>query len=685
MITMINNAYYYDKVSQQWKKIGSEFIIDSYPVGSFLLWSGTHRYPSGFMECKGQLLNKADYPELFSVIEYTYGGSGNSFNLPKFDDGRFFRSTGGNADTLGRLQGDAIRNITGEFNTSNEDFDYNNAAYYNNGNYTASGVFGKKTVQPTMRPTLNTSGKTQAWTFDASKVVPTANENRPTNSSMIVLIKVKTVVERIPVDNDPYATEIKAGIFKITNEITGSRNDVVVTEKAVANNTLSFEPYNKVEVDVFSETNKESTVNVKDIFKDGSCKNFYQFNNSCDEYNNTPRTTTNNNISYVEGKFGAAVYYNTPGETYPVVQDTNMFDALGHPTQWAISTWAKADDTTSMTNTNYRLWFFGIEANNRSLELRIQTINGQPKLIFALWGDVQILSVDMSDATSWHNYIVSYNNGVTTIYKDGVSVWTYNKTYEITNGRGSPRANFKGAIDQFRFFSRAITAAEAKIIAEEARSIAGSFISLQGTVYLSDKSSVPGRYLNTTKAIEAQLPKAQQKPNGTYFIKVKQDNSLELVNIRPEFHHKSTTAEYYLDGVWYDKSGNKLPPQTYVPYSVTINANNITEVNFENIYPSSKELGVGQTWQDVLTQRRMEVLYTNTTGRPIMINVTVDSSSPAVNRTMLYVDGIRVSRFENVNGLATQLCAIVPDKKTYQVKGEINASIVGIMDWAELR
>ena len=60
---MINNAYYYDKVSQQWKKIGSEFIIDSYPVGSFLLWSGTHRYPSGFMECKGQLLNKADYPE----------------------------------------------------------------------------------------------------------------------------------------------------------------------------------------------------------------------------------------------------------------------------------------------------------------------------------------------------------------------------------------------------------------------------------------------------------------------------------------------------------------------------------------------------------------------------------------------------------------------------------------------
>lgn len=659
---MINNAYYYDKVSQQWKKIGSEFIIDSYPVGSFLLWSGTHRYPSGFMECKGQLLNKADYPELFSVIEYTYGGSDNSFNLPKFDDGRFFRSTGGNADTLGRLQGDAIRNITGAI------------AAYDAGALPAGVERGAFTLIPGGGSIpIGSNGVRSYQTFDASKVVPTANENRPLNSSMIVLIKVKTIVERIPVDDNPYATEIKAGIFKVTNEITGSRNDVVVTEKAVANNTLSFEPYNKVEVDVFSETNKESTVNVKDIFKDGSCKNFYQFNNNCDEYNNTPRTTANNNISYVEGKFGAAVYYNTPGETYPVVQDTNMFDALGHPTQWTISTWAKADDLTSMANTNYRLWFFGLEANNRSLELRIQTISGQPKLIFALWGDVQILNVDMSDATSWHNYIVSYNNGVTTIYKDGVSVWTYNKTYEITNGRGSPRANFKGAIDQFRFFNRAITASEAKIIFDEARSTGASFITLQGTVYLSDKSSVPGRYLNTIKVIKAQLPKAQQKPNGTYFVKVKQDNSLELVDIRPEFHHKSTTAEYYLDGSWYDKAGIRLQPQTYLPYSVTVTSNNITSVNFENIYPSSKELGVGQIWQDVSAQRQAGVTYTNTTGRPIQLNVS------------FFRAGDWWAYFE-INGIVTKQSAggyspIIPPNNTYKLNLKGTNNLV----WLELR
>lgn len=666
MITMINNAYYYDKVSQQWKKIGSEFIIDSYPVGSFLLWSGTHRYPSGFMECKGQLLNKADYPELFSVIEYTYGGSGNSFNLPKFDDGRFFRSTGGNADTLGRLQGDAIRNITGKV----EDNHLTSAYRQQGALYAEVSGSGYSYVQN------NGPYNGMNYIFDASKVVPTANENRPLNSSVIVLIKVKTVVERIPVDDNHYATEIKAGIFKVTNEITGSRNDVVVTEKAVANNTLSFEPYNKVEVDVFSETNKESTVNIKDIFKDGSCKNFYQFNNNCDEYNNTPRTTANNNISYVEGKFGAAVYYNTPGETYPVVQDTNMFDALGHPTQWTISTWAKADDLTSMNSTNYRLWFFGIESNNRSLELRIQTISGQPKLIFALWGDVQILNIDMTDATSWHNYIVSYNNGVTTIYKDGVSVWTYNKSYEITNGRGSPRANFKGAIDQFRFFNRAITASEAKIIFDEARSTGASFITLQGTVYLSDKSSVPGRYLNTTKAIEIQLPKAQQKANGTYFIKVKQDNSLELVNIRPEFHQKSTTAEYYLDGVWYDKSGNKLQPQTYLPYSVTISSNNITAVNFENIYPSSKELGVGQRWVNELRNRQFGVTYTNTSSRAIQ--VVVGYTYTGSNGMIAYINGEQ----ESINATTGARTFTIPPLATYKFVGVATAVL---SSWLELK
>lgn len=111
----------------------------------------------------------------------------------------------------------------------------------------------------------------------------------------------------------------------------------------------------------------------------------------------------------------------------------------------------------------------------------------------------------------------------------------------------------------------------------------------------------------------------------------------------------------------------------------------VTEKAVSEFMDANKGIGVGQTWQDVLAQRKGEVLYTNTTGRPIMVSITADSSSATINRVALYVGDVRLARFENVNGLATQLCAIVPDKKTYQLKSEINASIVGIMDWVELR
>lgn len=678
MITMINNAYYYDKVSQQWKKIGSEFIIDSYPVGSFLLWSGTHRYPSGFMECKGQLLNKADYPELFSVIEYTYGGSGNSFNLPKFDDGRFFRSTGGNADTLGRLQGDAIRNITGEFNTSNEDFDYNNAAYYNNGNYTASGVFGKKTVQPAMRPTLNTAGKTQAWTFDASKVVPTANENRPTNSSMIVLIKVKTIVERIPVDNDPYATEIKAGIFKVTNEIKGSRNDVVVTEKAVANNTLSFEPYNKVEVDVFDFLGIGNTVNTKNILGDNSCVSLYTFENDSEGAVLTKAEYSN------QAKFGnkSLRFNQVSGETVKLKDS----DKIAFKNDFTVTLWFNYDNTANAAvHKDHRIFSiqFFIDLSVSSIVNGIGCGVGNNGRWTVARAEKPFTTFAKYNEGGW-NFVVIKRTGAKVEFFmndekiDEIDNFTTDgsvATNPIELGYG-PQP-FKGNIDQVRIFNRALSDREIFNVKNEASSAGSTALALQGTVYLSDKSSVPGRYYNATKAIEAQLPKAQQKANGTFFIKVKQDNSLELVDIRPEFHHKSTTAEYYLDGAWYDKAGNKLPPQTYLPYSVIVTSNNITSVNFENIYPSSKEIGIGQRWVNETKNRQFGVTYTNTAGRPIQISVGYTYTGS--NGVIVYINGEPESSVNSSTGSRT---LTIPPLATYKFVGVATTVLVS---WLELK
>jgi len=38
--------------------------------------------PAGYLWCRGVTYDKNDYPELFAVIGYTYGGSGDNFDVP---------------------------------------------------------------------------------------------------------------------------------------------------------------------------------------------------------------------------------------------------------------------------------------------------------------------------------------------------------------------------------------------------------------------------------------------------------------------------------------------------------------------------------------------------------------------------------------------------------------------------
>jgi rhizosphere induced protein len=72
----------------------SHLITSSVPVGSVITYVGNISasntpenyalFPEaqGWMVCDGRSLNASMYPELFAVLGYLYGGSGNSFNLP---------------------------------------------------------------------------------------------------------------------------------------------------------------------------------------------------------------------------------------------------------------------------------------------------------------------------------------------------------------------------------------------------------------------------------------------------------------------------------------------------------------------------------------------------------------------------------------------------------------------------
>ena len=63
--------------------LGAQFVnaVSPNPVGSLQAYAGASA-PTGWLLCDGTSYTTAAYPELYSVLGYTYGGSGANFNVP---------------------------------------------------------------------------------------------------------------------------------------------------------------------------------------------------------------------------------------------------------------------------------------------------------------------------------------------------------------------------------------------------------------------------------------------------------------------------------------------------------------------------------------------------------------------------------------------------------------------------
>jgi microcystin-dependent protein len=62
------------------------------PIGGMIAWPSQNAVPTGFIEANGQSLNRFSFPALFSVLGYTWGGSGDNFNAPNLNN-RYLRGT----------------------------------------------------------------------------------------------------------------------------------------------------------------------------------------------------------------------------------------------------------------------------------------------------------------------------------------------------------------------------------------------------------------------------------------------------------------------------------------------------------------------------------------------------------------------------------------------------------------
>jgi microcystin-dependent protein len=83
------------------------------PAGVISQFAGSSA-PAGFLLCEGQSVSTTTYPSLFSVIGYTYGGSGSSFVIPNLKGripvGRDSSQT--EFDSLGEAGGDKAVTLT---------------------------------------------------------------------------------------------------------------------------------------------------------------------------------------------------------------------------------------------------------------------------------------------------------------------------------------------------------------------------------------------------------------------------------------------------------------------------------------------------------------------------------------------------------------------------------------------
>lgn len=132
----------------------------------------------GWLLCDGASYSTTDYPDLFAVIGYTFGGSENNFNVPNYK-GKFLQMINDN-QTIGQNIEAGLPNITGNF-----------SAYNNAGIDTANGSFYLSNAQH-----INYAGRSERDTylcnFDAfrsSSIYGKSNTVQPPASIVNYFIK----------------------------------------------------------------------------------------------------------------------------------------------------------------------------------------------------------------------------------------------------------------------------------------------------------------------------------------------------------------------------------------------------------------------------------------------------------------------------------------------------------------
>ncbi|MBR2771256.1 MAG: tail fiber protein [Bacteroidales bacterium] len=173
------------------------------PAGVIVPFGGeVENIPSGWLLCDGSEVSRSEYPSLYDAVGVCWGiGDGaTTFNLPDMR-GMFLRGVSGDSgndedanerfvlndnggntgNNVGSYQGDAIRNIIGEIDGGGDDGPLpaggEGTGAFEVGPWRGNGASGS-----------NAAGA-HSFNFDASRIVPVGNDNRPKNVYVNYIIK----------------------------------------------------------------------------------------------------------------------------------------------------------------------------------------------------------------------------------------------------------------------------------------------------------------------------------------------------------------------------------------------------------------------------------------------------------------------------------------------------------------
>ncbi|AHK20381.1 hypothetical protein BF17_14515 [Yersinia similis] len=237
---------------QQLEQAGGEFLLS-------VKWHMSRNYiPEGWAPLDGIILDRALWPDAWSEINggtkyplvaddswlfykdwrssFSIGDGSTTFRIPdlngKFEDSIgavVLKGDGKNSfGEMGRIQGDAIRNITGDFGSLGGQLNnaYGIVIGAKNGVFVGHGDSGRPTSANIGQPALGS----EFVAFDASRVVPTAVENRVVNATGCYIIKLAGSALN---EGQINALELATQITQLASRTTSLEADAFTASKVV--------------------------------------------------------------------------------------------------------------------------------------------------------------------------------------------------------------------------------------------------------------------------------------------------------------------------------------------------------------------------------------------------------------------------------------------------------------------